>query len=72
MEAHTKAVLRDDYPTGAARGDQSTAISTPDVSLVDTVMAHRFSWDAIPERGLDHLPLLLIWYKDIMVERDNV
>ena len=62
-------VPNDGSPTRAARGDQSAGITTPDVSLVDTAMAHRFSWETIPELGLDHHPLLLIWDKDIKVER---
>ena len=44
MKAHSKVVLSDDSPKRAARGDQSGGISMPDASLVDTVMAHRFSW----------------------------
>ena len=62
-------MLNDGSPTRAARGDQSAGISTPDVSLVDTAMAHRFSLETIPELGSDHPPLLLIWDKDIKVER---
>ena len=68
MEAHSLVVLNDGSPTRVARGDQSAGISTPDVSLVDTAMAHRLSWEAIPELGSDHLLLLLIRDKDIKVE----
>ena len=69
MEAHSKVVINDGSPTQAARGDQSAGISMPDVSLVDTSMAHRFSWETIPELSSEHLPLLLIWDRDIKVER---
>ena len=69
MEAHSKVVLSDSSPTRAARRDQSAGNSTPDVSLVDTVMAHRFSWETIQELGSDRRPLLLILDKDIKVER---
>ena len=57
MEAHSRVVLSDGSTTRAARGDKSAGISTPDVSLVDTVMVHRFSSEAIPELGSDNLPL---------------
>ena len=68
VEAHSKFVLIDGSPTRAASGDQCALISMPDVSLVDTVMAHRFSWETIPEFGSYHIPLLLIWDKDIKVK----
>ena len=61
MEAHSKLALSDGSPTRVARGDQSAGISTPFVSLVDTAIAHHFSWETIPELGSDHLPLFLIW-----------
>ena len=67
MEAHSKVVLNDGSPTRAARGEQSAGISTPDVSQEDMAMAHRFSCETIPELGTGHLPLLLIWDKDIKV-----
>ena len=69
IEAHSKVVLSDGSPTSVARGEQSGGMSTPDLSLVDTLMAGRFSWETIPELGSEHLPLFLIWYKDIKVER---
>ena len=68
MEAHSLVVLTDGSPTRAVRGDLSAGISAPDISLVDMVMAHCFSWEAIPELGSDLLLLLLIWDKDIKVE----
>ena len=71
MEAHSKIVLNDGSPTQAARGDQSAGISMPDVSPVDMVMAERFSWETIPDLGSHHLLLLLIWDKDLKVERDH-
>ena len=40
-----------------------------DVSLLDTAMAIRFSWETIPELGSDPFPLLLIWDKDNKVEQ---
>ena len=69
MEAHSKVVLNDGSLTRAARGNQSTGNSTPDATLVNTVMAHRFSWKTIPALGSDHLTLLLIWDMDIMADR---
>ena len=68
MVAHSKVVLNDGSPTRAMRGDKSAGISRPDVSLVETDMASRFSWETIPVLGTDHLPLLFIWDKDIKVE----
>ena len=50
-------VLSDVSPMRAAKGDQSAGVSTPDASLVNTVMAHRVSWETIPEVGSEHLPL---------------
>ena len=41
---YAQIVLTDASPTRATRSDQGVGISTPDISLVDTVMAHRFSW----------------------------
>ena len=72
MKAHSKVVISDGSPTRAARGEQSAGISTADVTLVDTVIAHRFSWETIPERGSDHLPFLLILNNDIKVERVHI
>ena len=71
MEAHTTAPLNDGSPTRAVRCEHSDGISTLDVTLVDTAMADRFSWETIAELGSDHLPLLLIWSEDIKVERDH-
>ena len=51
MEASTRIVLCDGSQTRAAMGDPSAGISTPDVSLVDTVMADRFPREAIHELG---------------------
>ena len=69
MVAHSKVVLIDGSATQSAMSDESSGIGTLDVSLVDTVVAHRFSWEAIQELGSDHLQLLLIWDKDIKEER---
>ena len=69
MNAHTKVVQTDVSPTRAAVSDHDAGISTSDVSLVDAVMAYRFSWKTIPELGSDHLPLLLIRDRDIKVKR---
>ena len=69
MEAQSMVVLNYSTPTRTANGDKSAGIGTSVVSLVDTAMAHRFSWETISEHGSDHLPLLLIWDRDIKVER---
>ena len=61
-------VINDGTPTRAARGDQCAGISTPDDWLVETAMTYRFSWETIQELGSDHIPLLLIWVKDIKEE----
>ena len=71
MEAQSNVVLNDGSPTRAARGNQSAGISASDASMADTVMAHRFSCENIPEHGLDHFPSLNIWDKDIKVEGDH-
>ena len=71
MEAHLKVLLIDGSPTRAVWCDKSAGVSMPDVSLVDTVMSYRFSWETISELGSGHLPLLLIWAEDIKVERDH-
>ena len=51
--------------------EQSAEICTPDVSLIDTVMAGRFFLEAMQENGSDHLQLLLIWGDDLMVVCDH-
>ena len=71
MKAHSRVVLSDGSPTRAARGDQNAGFRTPDVTLEDTAMAHRFSWEAVPELGSDHLPLMPTLDGDIKVERVN-
>ena len=70
MESHSTIVPSDGSPTRAETGDHSPGISTQDVSLVDTVMAYRFTWESIPEIGSDYLPLVLFLDKDIMVDCD--
>ena len=47
MEAHLKVELNEGSPTRAAMGLQIAGISAPDVSLVDSAMAYRFSWETI-------------------------
>ena len=69
MEAHSDVVLHDGSPSRSARGDQCAGISSPDVSLEDALMAHHFSWEAIPELVSDNLSLLLSRDKDNKVER---
>ena len=69
MEAQSRLVLNDGCPTRPARDDQSAGICSPYISQVGTVMAVRFSWEAITEVGSDHLPLLTPWDRDIEVER---
>ena len=71
MEAHSKLLLNDGSPTRIASYDQSAGIFTPHVSLVDTLLADRFTWKTIPELGSAHLPLLPILGVDIKLERDH-
>ena len=65
MERHARVLRNEGSPTRAARCDKSAGISAPDVSLVDTVMADRFTLETISELGSDHFPLLFKWGEDI-------
>ena len=62
-------MLNDGSLSRAAMGDQSDEISMTDVSLEDTVLDHRFSLKTIIVLGSNRLLLLLIWDKNIKVER---
>ena len=68
MDVRSMVELNEGSPARTASGDQNAGISILDVSLEYAAMNHRFSWETIPEFGSNHLPLLLIWDKDIKVE----
>ena len=53
------------------RGETKVLESVLHVSLVDTLMADRFSWETVSQLGSDHLLLMLVLGEDIKVECDH-
>ena len=63
------AVLNDGKPTRAARFQQGCGLSAPDITIVNSEAADRFSWQPLNELSSDHSPILIKWNQLVKTER---
>ena len=54
-------MLIDGKPTRAARFQQWCGLSAPDITIVNSEAADRFSWQPLNELSSDHSPILIKW-----------
>ena len=69
VEENEMAVLNDGKPTSAARFQQGCGLCAPDITIVNSEAADRFSWQPINELGSDHSPILIKWDQLVKTER---
>ena len=62
-------VLNDGKPTRAARFQQWCGLSAPDITIVNSEAADRFSWQPLNELSSDHSPILIKWNQLVKTER---
>ena len=63
------AVLNDGKPTRAARFQQGCGLSAPDITIVNSEAADRFSWQPLNELSSDHSPIIVKWNQLVKTER---
>ena len=63
------AVLNDGKPTRAARFQQGCGLSAPDITIVNSEAADRFSWQPLNELSSDNSPILIMWNQLVKTER---
>ena len=63
VEEHEMAVLNDGKPTRAARFQQGCGLCAPDITIVNSEAADRFSWQPLNELSSDRSPILIKWNK---------
>ena len=63
------AVLNDGKPPRAARFQQGCGLSAPDITIVNSEAADRFSWQPLNELSSDHSPILIKWNQIVKTER---
>ena len=61
VEQNEMAVLNDGKPTRAARFQQGCGLSAPDITIINSEAADRFSWQPLNELSSDHSPILIKW-----------
>ena len=61
VEENEMAVLNDGKPTRAAQFQQGCVLSAPDITIVNSEAADRFSWQPLNELSSDHSPILIKW-----------
>ena len=54
-------MLNDGKPTRAARFQQGCGLSAPDITIIYSEAADRFSWQPLNELSSDHSPILIKW-----------
>ena len=69
VEENEMAVLNDGKPTRAARFQQGYGLSAPDITIVNSEAADRFSWQPLNELSSDHSPILIKWNQLVKTER---
>ena len=69
VEENEMAVLNDGKPTRSARFQQGCGPSAPDITIVNSEVADRFSWQQLNELSSDHSPILIKWNQLIKTER---
>ena len=67
VEENEMAVLNDGKPTRAARLQQGCG--APDITIVNSEAANRFSRQPLNELSLDHSPILIKWNQLLKTER---
>ena len=63
------AVLNDGKPTRAAGFQQACGLSAPDITIVNSEAADRFSWQPLNELSSDQSPILIKWNQLVKTER---
>ena len=69
VEENEMAVLNDGTPTRAARFQQGCCLSIPDITIVNSEAADRFSWQPLNELSSDHNPILIKWNQLVKTAR---
>ena len=69
VEENEMAVLNDGKPTRAARFQQGCGLSAPDITIVNSEAANRFSWQPLNELSSDHSPIRIKWNQLVKTER---
>ena len=69
VEENEMAVLNDGKPTRAARFQQGCSRSAPNITIVNSEAADRFSWQPLNELSSDHSPILIKWNQLVKTER---
>ena len=69
VKENEMAVLNDGKPTRAARFQQWCGLSAPDITIVNSEAADRFSWQPLNELSSDHSSTLIRWNQLVKAER---
>ena len=69
VEEIEMAVLSDGNPTRAARIKQMCGLCAPDITIVNSEAADRFSWQPLNELSSNHSPILIKWNQLVKTER---
>ena len=62
-------MLNDGKPTRAVRFQQGCGLSAPDITIVNSEAADRFSWQPLNKLSSDHSPILIKWNQLVKTER---
>ena len=69
VEENEMAVLNDGKPTRADQFKQGCGLSAPDITIVNSEAADRFSWQPLNEPSSNHSPILIKWNQLVKTER---
>ena len=69
VKENEMAVLNNGEPTRAVRFQQGCGLSAPDITIVNSAVADRFSWQPLNELSSDHSPILIKWNQLVKTER---
>ena len=69
VEDNEMVVFNDGKPTRAVRFQQGCGLSAPDITIVNSEAADRFSWRTLNELSSDHSPILIKWNQLVKTER---
>ena len=69
VEENEMAVLNDGKRKRAARFQQRCGLCAPDITIVSSEAADRFSWQPLNELSSDHSPILIKWNQLVKTER---
>ena len=69
VEENEMAVLNDGKPTRAALFQQGCGLSGPDITIVNSEAADRFSWQPLNELSSEHSQILIKWNQLVKTER---